>query len=252
VNISDLVAALDLPAGARVDQRVPKKLLLENGAPTAADKRAIQQGVDELQWIAALKPTTIGVPAFADETREYLEIAVVAVAFRPGAKANRLVQLIHRSIPYPVFLITSRAEGVVLSVAHKRHAQNEVGRVVVEGVVATEPMKPDRFSELERAFVGSLALAKLASRDLFSVYESSAARIEALKAARITGVFAATNDATAIGRRRAALEAHGRLSREAANLRVEARRTKQLNRKVELNLRINELGSVIAETAKSM
>ena len=252
MNISELAAALDLPASARVDQRVPKKLLLENGAPTAADKRAIQGGIDEFQWIAALKPTTTGIPAFADETREYLEIAVVAVAFRPGAKATRLVELIHRSIPYPVFLMTSDGEDLVVSVAHKRHAQNEAGRVVVEGVVATEPMKPGRFSELERAFVGSLALAKLTSRDLFSVYESWAARIEALKAARITGVFAATDDATAIGRRRAALETHARLSREAAILRVEARRTKQLNRKVELNLRINELGSVMAQTAESM
>ena len=34
-----LLAALDLPASSRVDQRVPKKLLLEHGAPTAADKR---------------------------------------------------------------------------------------------------------------------------------------------------------------------------------------------------------------------
>jgi len=34
-----IIHALALPEGARVDQRVPKKLLVENGAPTAADKR---------------------------------------------------------------------------------------------------------------------------------------------------------------------------------------------------------------------
>jgi hypothetical protein len=69
---ADLIAALDLPAAARVDQRVPKKLLLENGAPTATDKRAIADGVEELIWLAALKPTTIGVAAYRDEAREYL------------------------------------------------------------------------------------------------------------------------------------------------------------------------------------
>jgi Domain of unknown function (DUF4391) len=241
MNLSDLAAALDLPASARVDRRVPKKLLLENGAPTAADKRAIQEGIDELQWIAALKPTTIGVPAFADETREYLEIAVVAVAFRPQAKANRLVELIHRSIPYPVFLMTSDAAGIVVSAAHKRHAQNEAGKVVVEGVVATDPMKPGGLSESERAFVSSLGLAKLPSRDLFTLYESWAARIEALKAAQITGIFATTNDAGAIERRRVALDAHARLAREAASLRTKALRERQMNRKVELNLEIRRL-----------
>jgi hypothetical protein len=252
MNISDLVVALDLPASARVDRRVPKKLLLENGAPTAADKRAIQDGIDELQWIAALKPTTIGIPAFTDEMREYLEIAVVAVAFRPGAKANRLVELIHRSIPYPVFLVTSDAQGLVVSVAHKRRAQNEAGKVVVEGVVATPPMEPDGLSESERAFVGSLGLAHLATRDLFTVYESWAARIEALRAAQITGAFLATDDPTAIERRRIALEKHVRLVREAAGLRAKAIREKQMNRKVALNMEIRRLEAAAEHELKNL
>ena len=64
MNAADLIAALDLPASARVDQRVPKKLLVENGAPTAADKRRINEGLEEVHWLAALKPTTVGVPEF--------------------------------------------------------------------------------------------------------------------------------------------------------------------------------------------
>ena len=77
MNGDALLAALDLPASSRVDQRVPKKLLLENGAPTAADKRLINDGIEELLWLAALKPTTIGVPEYRDDVREYLEIAVL-------------------------------------------------------------------------------------------------------------------------------------------------------------------------------
>ena len=48
-----VIAALGLPAEARVDQRVPKKLLVENGAPTAADKRQINDGIEELLWLAS-------------------------------------------------------------------------------------------------------------------------------------------------------------------------------------------------------
>src|SRR3546814_20618562 len=76
---------------------------------------------------------TIGVPAFADEERDYLEIAVIGCAFRAGAKGTRLIELIHRAIPYPVFLITSDEGGLTLSAAHKRKAQNEAGRVVEIG-----------------------------------------------------------------------------------------------------------------------
>ncbi len=88
MNGDSLIEALDLPAGSRVNQRVPKKLLLENGAPTTADKRIISDGVEELLWLAALKPTTIGVPDYRDDVREYLEIAVLRLTLRAAAKTT--------------------------------------------------------------------------------------------------------------------------------------------------------------------
>ena len=90
MNVDALLSALDLPAGSRVDKRVPKKMLLENGAPTTADKRIINDGIEELLWLATLKPTTIGVPEYRDEVREYLEIVVLRLTLRVAAKATRL------------------------------------------------------------------------------------------------------------------------------------------------------------------
>ena len=52
---TELIAALELPPNARVDRQVPKTLLLEHGAPTAADKRRIKEGIEEVQWVATLK-----------------------------------------------------------------------------------------------------------------------------------------------------------------------------------------------------
>ena len=88
---------------------MPKKLLLENGAPTAADKRHINEGIEEVLWLAALKPTTIGVPEYRDDVREYLEIAVLRLTLRPTtARPARLVELVHRAVPYPVLLLTEQ------------------------------------------------------------------------------------------------------------------------------------------------
>ena len=105
---SDVVSALCLPDSARVDQRVPKKLLLENGAPTASDKRLITDAIEDIQWLAALKPNTIGVPEYRDTQREYLEVAVLAVSLRgviKPASLSRLAELVHRAVPYPVLLL---------------------------------------------------------------------------------------------------------------------------------------------------
>ena len=108
MTVANVIAALDLPAGTYVNRRVPKKLLVEHGAPTAADRRRIKDGIEEVCWLAALKPTTIGVLEFRDNAREYLEIAVLSAALRAGAQADRLAELIHRAVPYPVSRVPDR------------------------------------------------------------------------------------------------------------------------------------------------
>ena len=237
-TILSIFDSLGLPPEARVDARVPKKLLVEQGAPTSSDKRAIQEGLEELQWLAACKPSTIGVPSFADDTREYLEIAVVACAFRPGAKAARLMELIHRAIPYPVLLVTTDEKGVALSATHKRRAGREAGKVVIESLVSAHRIGEGATNQVDRAFLNSLALVRQPLRDLCTLYEGWLNRIEALNAARINGTFVESDDADAIERRREALDAHARLTREITGLRSKATRETQMNRRVKLNLKI--------------
>ena len=124
----DPIATLALPDSAVVDRRVPKTLLTENCAPTAADKRRIREGIEEIRWLAALKPNTVGVAPYRDATREYLEIAILNLTLRPVAHPGRLSQLVHRAIPYPVLLFAWRGESLGISLAHKRWSQGEAGK----------------------------------------------------------------------------------------------------------------------------
>lgn len=251
-GMTAIVDALGLPPGARVDSRVPKKLLVEQGAPTSADKRAIQDGIDELQWFAACKPATIAVPAFSDDTREYLEIAVVGCAFRPRAKSARLIELIHRAIPYPVVLITTDESSLAVSAAHKRRAQNEAGHFVIDRVVAATGLQPGAGDTAQAAFLKSLPLAQQPRSDLYALYAGWLARIEALNAARVTGAFVATDDSAAIDRRREGLDAHARLAKEIETLRTKAKREKQLNRRVNLNMEIQRREADLAVYKKNL
>ena len=212
---ADMIPALALPADTRVDRRVPKKLLLEQGAPTASDKRQIQDGIEDLLWVAALKPNNIGVPPFRDSVREYLEIAVLTTTLRDNAKSTRLTELIHRAIPYPVVLVSVQADSQSLSLAHKRWSQGEAGAVVIEEVRRTRPFGLTR-PECEEAFLASLALSGLHARDLYALYQGWLDRVTALQAASITGKFALPGAADSAAAQREALAAHARLQRDIA------------------------------------
>ncbi len=240
-----IIAALGIPADARVDQRVAKKLLVENGAPTAADKRQINDGVEELVWIAALKPATIGVPAFRDDVREYLEIAVLSVALRAEAKSTRLTELIHRAIPYPVFLIQSHPAGLTLSLAHLRWSQGQAGQTVLDGSVVSAAVNAD--TPPTNDFLASLNVTSQPRLHLHALYQGWVERFEAHAAAKHTGSFAPAIDPAAAERRRAALAEHERITREIAGLRARATKEKQLNRRVEINLQLKQLESRLAE-----
>lgn len=137
-----ILEAFALPAATLVDRRVPKTLLVENGAPTAADKRLIQDGIEELRWVASLKPSLIGIAAWTSPQGSYEEIAVITATAREKAKLPRLTGLIHRAIPYPVVLVTLLDGQLQLSLAHKRLSQAEIGKTVLEGEIHTTSPLP--------------------------------------------------------------------------------------------------------------
>ncbi|HVC34431.1 MAG TPA: DUF4391 domain-containing protein [Chloroflexota bacterium] len=252
MSIARLIDALALPTGARVNRRVPKKLLLEQGAPTAADRRQIQDGIEELLWIAALKPNNIGVPGFRDEVREYLEIAVLTVRLRPAAKPSRLAELIHRAIPYPVVLWTGQGAVGSLSLAHKRWSRGAGGEVVVEEMRRTAWLRADAPGELETAFLDSLAVSGLPTRDLYALYQGWIDRLVALEVASITGAYGLPETAERAATQRDALATQATLQRELDRLRARAEREKQINRRVELNLTIKRLEAELAATAQAL
>ncbi len=245
-----LLAALDLPAAARVDKRVPKKLVLENGAPTAADKRLINDGIEELFWLASLKPGNSGVPIFRDDTREYLEIAVLTLTVRTGAKAPRLTELIHRAIPYPVFLIQSQPGGLTLSLAHLRWSQGQAGQIVLDGPLITATV--DAAIPTTDAFLAALNVPSQPRHHLYALYQGWMERFEAHAAARLTGSFTPAPDAAAAELRRTGLAEHERLTRELTSLRARAGKETQLNRRVDLNLQLKQLESRLAQALGSL
>jgi hypothetical protein len=240
MSFAPVIAAMGIPTGALVEQRVPKRLLLEYGAPTAADKRQIQDGIEEIVWVAALKPTNIGVLPFEDVVRQYLEIAVLTVVLRPTAKPTRLIELIHRAIPYPLVLATGQGGSVSLSLAHKRWSQGEAGKVVIEEVRQVA-LSPDAPSTQEAAFLASLAVSRLPSRNLFTLYDGMLARIAALEASRITGAFAPPESGGGASALQEGLDRYAKLQRELELLRARAEKEKQINRRVELNLEMKRL-----------
>lgn len=256
-TVDGLLAALELPGRCRVDQRVPKKLLVDNGAPTTADKRLINDGIEEIHWVAALKPNTVGVSVYRDDLREYLEIAVLTVTLRATdntpARAARLAELVHRAVPYPVLLLLYTAPRVALSLAHKRWAHNEAGKVVLDGPVVAVTLPDDAPSTtVAHAFTRALSLSNQPQSTLYGLYQGWMDSLYTLQAAKLTGTFQAASGPEQATRRRQALQECERLEQEATGLRKQAAKESQLARRVELNLALQRVQAQLAAARQQL
>ena len=283
MSIAAVYAALALPPEVAVDERIPKKVLLENVLLPAPDRRLIQDGLDELRFLATLKPNLCGVaayqaptaPADADDL-DVAEIVVLSARLRPATASttSRLLELLHRAIPYPVLLLAETVElarhgaasaGVIVSLAHKRPAQNAApGRLTLLEVLHSQPLHlepPAEAAEPEApyasapprptrtgtaAYLAALTLPAVAAPHLRGLYQSWLDRTVALAAAGITGRYCPPATPAQAAALRAALAAHGRLRQEQATLRSQAGREKQLARRASLNLRLRQLDTELA------
>ena len=237
----DLMTALALPGSALVDRRVPKSMLAENGAPTPGDKRRIRDGIEEIRWLAVLKPTTIGVAEYRDEAREYLEIAILQVTLRGGARAGRIIELVHRAVPYPVLLFAWKGETPDISLAHKRWSLGEAGKTVVDGDIIAAELGEGFPIELSAAFYDSLSLSHQPRTTLYGVYQGWIDRLQALKAASITGDFSVPTSPVVAADRSTALREYLRLDALIKDLRAAASKEKQLARLVDMNVKLKRL-----------
>jgi hypothetical protein len=241
VNAADVLAALALPPGAVVNRRVPKSLFSDNGAPTATDRRLIKEGIERLQWHAALKPGNVGVPEFRGSDSDYQEIAVVGLTLRPAAKVVRLVELAHRAIPYPLVLIVEQGDQVSMSVAHKRASLIDQESTVLDGDVVTGTVDEELRAEHVDAFSASLALSRQPHISLYNLYQGWVDALLALQAARITGTLEPSRDRNHATKRRDALRECALLESEITALRSTAANTKQIARRADLNLELQRL-----------
>jgi hypothetical protein len=234
------------PAACPGARRIPKKLLLEHAKTRPGDKTAVTSEIEELLWLAALKPGNCGVPAAG---ASFAEIQILRLALRAGAKhRDALASLIHRAIPYPVVLIGG-TDGAFpfLSLARIHPSLAPGGGIVADAPVSVTLAAAAATAAAERAFLGSLAFDKQPRENLAALYEgwigcalrhlwnagfpsaknNDAGGMPALHALR------KANDNLS-----AALASAAALKREIAALRARAKATRAIDRRVEINLQI--------------
>lgn len=252
--IQALYDKLAIPETCYLGKRVFKKLFHENAKLGATDKKALRDDIDTITWVYTLKPTTIPIHAYKDDEREYDEVALLQVDLKTQKRTGRIVEIIHRAIPYPLVLVFVFETSVAISLAHKRFSQAERGAVVAEEFVTTDwiDLGPGSPTPVQQAFLDSLTMTKLPQTHFYAFYSALMDRLIALDCARLTGEYRIEAAAEQREARRERLAECHELEVRIAEMRATAKREKQINRLADLNVEIRRLQGQLAEMARCL
>lgn len=247
-----LLESLGFPEASRLGKRVFKKLFVETGSLTASDKKSLQDDVEGVTWQYTLKPGTIPIKSYEDAEREYLEVAVLEVAMRTRKSCTRLAEVIHRAIPYPLLIVFSFENECCLSVAPKRFSQAEQGVIIAEEFLTTGWIDLAAPTEIDQAFLDSLALGGLPHTHFLAFYSAWGDRFAAYDCARLSGVFQVGSKAVDPAERRERLAACHALELQIAEFRAALKKEPQFNRQVELNTKIKNTEKQLRQLAATL
>lgn len=243
MNAADLIEALRLPAATVLNRRLPKALIIENGANTAADRRLIRERVRRMDWLASLKPSNMGLAAAVGVD----EIAVVKVVCAEESQIDRLAEVIHRAIPYHVLLVIDEGDDAVMSVADKRQSFVDSDKTVLElGPVIAELSTEDD-PATDEAIASALAIDYEAYADLGALYAGWMAVAVAIRAHHRTGMFNVVQGTTETRERWQSLQELERLDADMSKVQSSAERVSQMAKQVELNTELQTLRARHAE-----
>lgn len=241
MNPDALVEAFNLPDKARVRRWIQKKALSEQVTGTQ-DRKLIEARIERLDWLATLSPATIGVAAQSCEADVVSEIQLLALSVRKEP-SRRLLDVIHRAIPYPVVLTSTWPGGAMprLSLMARHHL-----------MVSSFALDLDH-SPACLAFLASLDLALLPRSGLAALYDGVAERAEALWAARICGgAFRLAQGGDEAQQRSTAIEAYRIAETLWRSKRSTAKAEKRLARAVALGEEVRQAKAAMEVAAAAL
>lgn len=240
--IEALYEKMAIPQSCRLGKRVYKRLFHENAKLSVPDKKALSDDVDTILWQYTLKPTTIPIQPYEDDQREYPEIAFLQANLKQTGRVKRLAEIVHRAIPYPLFVVFVSDTTCSISLAYKRFSQAEKEAIVAEGFQATSWIDLSNPTKIQTAFLESLDMSTWPHTHFFAFYRAAMDRVIALACAEYSGCYSLEiPNGLSVDDRVCKLKQAEKLQQEKSEIQGKLKKEKNLGTQVQLNTRIKQI-----------
>jgi hypothetical protein len=249
--IQDFFDSLGIPPKCFLNKTLFKKLFLESGMLDITDKKALKDDIDKIRWLYTLKPSTINIEPYKDQTCEYDEVAILQIDLSSATRAKRIASFVNKAIPYPLILVFTHGDMVARSVADKRLSQADKAKWVVEDGWITPWFNPSTPLPSEKQFISDIALKNLSFLNFYAFYSDMKTLVIALNSAQRSGTYTTTTK-TGTDVRLKSLRRIDELEKKMAELRTSLKKETQFNTKLKLNVAVKECQDTITQLEQEL
>lgn len=222
---------LHLPDRAIAGNKIDKKALYENADLSANEKRWLKDDVERITWEYRIANDTMNIRGYVDDSVDYSEIQVIRIKLHTGTHARNIAELILKSMPYPLIIILSHKEKVMIVGAHVHINQNDRSRLTVE-----EPIR-SKWISVDDDLLNILDMSSPGPSDLRQLYSRFIDSLMRLNISEERGSETIIEAAAS----KEVLNKLNIIDRDIKRLTTDLRNEDHFNRQVELNGRIKNL-----------
>jgi len=231
---------LHIPDRSLLEKRLTKAFFLKNFNLSAGEKKLVNAGIEGMQWLASIRPSTANIPAHIEADYKYEEIQIMVCTVMDNKLkelAEKSMVLFQKYIPYQMLVIIEDANEFMINVCDKRINKNEPSKRTIERYFLTNSLSKLYKNNHSEAFYKALSFNNLNKTNLKLLYKSYIQAVVQYQAASITGNYQLrTNARTEEDMQHiAAIE---QLEQDIVSLSNQIKKASQLNEKVQLNIQI--------------
>jgi hypothetical protein len=243
---------LKIPERNVLDKRLTKAFFLKNFDLSTSEKKLLNNSIQQMNWLASIKPVTANIPAVINDEYKYEEIQVMVCTITDNtldALAEKCMQLFQKYIPYQMLVIMEDSNEFKINASDKRINKAETSKRTIERHFITDKLSKLYKNNLSDKFFRALDYSNLDKTNLKLLYKSYIQALVQFQAANITGSYQKrTNARTQKDMKH--LERLEQIEREIVSLSSQIKKVTQLNEKVQLNIEIQKKRKEILELKK--
>lgn len=233
-----------------LNKKLDKKMFYDFADINKKEKNVISKFVERLELSYLLTPSTINIQPMINEEYHYEGVMFVTASLKAEAldkHVNVLEEVIHGALPHPVVIAFISQDQILISTCMKRLNKVNRAAVVLEIIHHTDWIEAQITDSVVTAFLQSFQLANLNFANFYEFYKDMDLAVEAFENAKTVGDFTIVKSNEERKQQHLLIQQIQEKELAISRLKATIKKETQFNKKVEMNIEVQQLNKDIEQ-----